>query len=89
VVSATPGVQEQQKNMMVLLGQQILASLNTARGLLCRSRNSSICFRFWWSIIQYMTAATEEWTGAGAASNKNNYSKLTGGKYGNKNIHRS
>jgi hypothetical protein len=35
------------------------------------------------------TAATEEWTGAGAGVNKNNYSKLTGGKYGNKNIHRS
>jgi hypothetical protein len=24
-----------------------------------------------------------------SSSNKNNYSKLTGGKYGNKNIHRS
>jgi hypothetical protein len=36
------------------------------------------------------TAATEEWTGAGLSRNKNNYSKLTGGKYGTyKNIHRS
>jgi hypothetical protein len=39
-------------------------------------------------ILEPPTAATEEWTGAGA-TNKNNYSKLTGGKYGNKNIHRS
>jgi hypothetical protein len=34
-------------------------------------------------------AATEEWTWCRSRSNKNNYSKLTGGKYGNKNIHRS
>jgi hypothetical protein len=35
------------------------------------------------------TTATEEWTGAGV-DNKNNYSKLTGGKYGTyKNIHSS
>jgi hypothetical protein len=37
-----------------------------------------------------ITGATEEWTGAGASINKNNYSKLTGGKYGTyKNIHSS
>jgi hypothetical protein len=36
------------------------------------------------------TAATEEWTWCRFSNNKNNYSKLTGGKYGTyKNIHRS
>jgi hypothetical protein len=41
-------------------------------------------------MLHLLPTSTEEWTGAGAASYKNNYSKLTGGKYGTyKNIHRS
>jgi hypothetical protein len=53
-------------------------SLNTARRVVgWKSRNTSCSFSFWWSPIPGGPgAATEEWTGAGSANNKNNNGKL-------------
>jgi hypothetical protein len=45
-------------------------SLNTARDQFSRSRNTNSSFSFWWDTPPATTAATEEWTGAGAAVTK-------------------
>jgi hypothetical protein len=61
--------------------------LNTARYDLAGCRNSNSCFSFWWSTI---FSSNRRMDRCRSSSNKNNYSKLTGGKYGTyKNIHRS
>jgi hypothetical protein len=41
-------LQEQQKNMMEQVGQQVPGSLNTARRLFRRSRNTNSSISFWW-----------------------------------------
>jgi hypothetical protein len=49
---------------MELLGQKKL--IYTAYHL-AGAGNCSSCFSFWWRIhLKFTTAATEEWTGAGA-----------------------
>jgi hypothetical protein len=74
--------------MMEHLGQH-LQQVSTARYALGGAGTQASALAFGGEITPPITTATEEWTGAGAGVNKNNYSKLTGGKYGNKNIHRS
>jgi hypothetical protein len=63
------------------------ASLSTARGGFAGTGTLTSALGFGGSPV---TGATEEFTRCRSSSNKNNYSKLTGGKYGTyKNIHRS
>jgi hypothetical protein len=64
------------------------ASLNTARTI-SRSRNSNGSFSIWW-FNSSCYRSNRRMDRCRSSSNKNNYSKLTGGKYGTyKNIHRS
>jgi hypothetical protein len=64
-------------------------SLNTARYFFRRSRNSNCSFSFWWLYWHSCYSSNRRMEWCRFSINKNNYSKLTGGKYGNKNIHRS
>jgi hypothetical protein len=62
-------LQEQQKNMMDLLGQHLPASLSTARGGFAGNGTQALALAFGGD-APTRTAATEEWTGAGAAVTK-------------------
>jgi hypothetical protein len=55
---------------MVLLGHTSPGSLNTARSSLAGCRNTNSSFSFWWGYLHLLTAATEEWLGAGALVTK-------------------
>jgi hypothetical protein len=67
--------QMQQKNMTELLGQQILDSLNTARGYLAGAGTQTAGLAFG-GTIPAQTAATEEYNGATWTTNpKFKYSK--------------
>jgi hypothetical protein len=62
-------------------------SLNTARQQLAGAGTQTAALGFWWWYTCYK--CNRRMDRSRSSSNKNNYSKLTGGKYGNKNIHRS
>jgi hypothetical protein len=73
--------------MMVQLGQHP-ASLNTARNGLGGAGTQTAALAFGGRYSTYYSS-NRRMDRCRSSSNKNNYSKLTGGKYGNKNIHRS
>jgi hypothetical protein len=53
---------EQQKNMMVQLGQ-LLLEVGNGKIYLAGCRNSNCSFSFWWTPIPPTTGATEEYDG--------------------------
>jgi hypothetical protein len=64
------------------------ASLATARSYLAGAGTQAAALAFGGDTASCISSNRRmEW--CRSSSNKNNYSKLTGGKYGNKNIHRS
>jgi hypothetical protein len=60
-------------------------SLNTARFGLGGAGTQTAALGFWW----WSYRCNRRMDRCRSTINTNNYSKLTGGKYGNKNIHRS
>jgi hypothetical protein len=65
-------------------------SINTARGWFRRSRYESLALYFGGETPPSLYSSNRRMDRCRSSSNKNNYSKLTGGKYGTyKNIHRS
>jgi hypothetical protein len=64
------------------------ASLSTAREALGGAGTQAAALAFGGGTSNYYNS-NRRMDRCRSSSNKNNYSKLTGGKYGNKNIHRS
>jgi hypothetical protein len=56
--------------MMEHLGQVKSCKFKYSKKYFSRSRNSNSRFRFWWNVLPGVTAATEEWTGAGSPLTK-------------------
>jgi hypothetical protein len=64
-------------------------SLNTARYILAGAGIQTAALAFGGGIPPADNSSNRRMDRSRSSCNKNNYSKLTGGKYGNKNIHRS
>jgi hypothetical protein len=74
--------------MMELVGQLILTSIRTARYSLAGAGTQTAALGFGGEGPPEFRSY-RRMDRCRSIRNKNNYSKLTGGKYGNKNIHRS
>jgi hypothetical protein len=60
-------VQEQQKNMMATVGQHTY-KFKYSKIIFSRCRYTNSSFSIWWLQAPALTAATEEYTGAGPAT---------------------